>query len=396
MMKKLLLALALWPSLAWAQFATTTTTAPIGDSTNRIASTGFVANQTRIVLSAPLTLFVDNVAGSDSNDGLTSGTAFATMAKAFSVATTNYDTRGNNITVQAAASQSWTNISYSGYLAGGGALVLNLNGGTVTSSTANIGAITIYTGVGSTVTSTGFILQNATITCSGGGIGLEITSGFVILGTGNTFGSCPGGIHIEIDSQLSRLLAQAGYTISGGAANHEVSIASGLIDFNTAAFTRTITGTPAFSSSFALAQGAGIIFDFMTNSGSATGKRYIANTNGTIFTNFGGPNALPGNVAGAISTGGSYDSPGTPTIQAASCGTSPGPIVGTDQSGLLLEGTTATGCTINFSTTNTPVACTASLNSAVAVGIQALSATQLTVVHSSLSGALLSWSCPSP
>ncbi|HEX9613606.1 MAG TPA: hypothetical protein VGA05_08330 [Candidatus Bathyarchaeia archaeon] len=42
MMKKLLLALLLSSSVAQAQFATTTTTAPIGDNTNRIASTGFV------------------------------------------------------------------------------------------------------------------------------------------------------------------------------------------------------------------------------------------------------------------------------------------------------------------------------------------------------------------
>lgn len=43
MMKKLaLLAALLWSGLAQAQFATTTTTAPTGDSTNRIASTQFV------------------------------------------------------------------------------------------------------------------------------------------------------------------------------------------------------------------------------------------------------------------------------------------------------------------------------------------------------------------
>jgi hypothetical protein len=82
-----------------------------------------------------------------------------------------------------------------------------------------------------------------------------------------------------------------------------------------------------------------------------------------------------------------------PTVQGASCGTTPGSPAGGDFSGRVTEGTTATGCIINFAGTyaNAPY-CIAQLGTANAVGVTT-STTQLTVVHSSLSSQVLTWIC---
>ena len=61
----------------------------------------------------------------------------------------------------------------------------------------------------------------------------------------------------------------------------------------------TLNGTPAYGSGFAEVDVGGIIVcPGLTFSGSATGPRYAANTNGVIQTNGGGPNFFPGSSAG--------------------------------------------------------------------------------------------------
>lgn len=72
--------------------------------------------------------------------------------------------------------------------------------------------------------------------------------------------------------------------------------------------TVTLSGTPAFSVAFATASRAGVVqVNANTYSGSATGTRYAASTNGVIFTNTGGSATyLPGNGAGTTATGGQY------------------------------------------------------------------------------------------
>ena len=73
--------------------------------------------------------------------------------------------------------------------------------------------------------------------------------------------------------------------------------------------TITISGSPSFSSvAFAEAAYLGEIDCYsVTFTGTATGPRYKVSENGVIFTNGGGPNYLPGNSAGTISSGGRYD-----------------------------------------------------------------------------------------
>lgn len=94
------------------------------------------------------------------------------------------------------------------------------------------------------------------------------------------------------------------YTISGAASSHWVVSDSAYLEVRSR--TVTITGTPAFNP-FAFAVRCGVTFvGSDTFSGSATGPRYIVNTNAIIETSAGGANYLPANSAGSSATGGQY------------------------------------------------------------------------------------------
>ncbi len=71
--------------------------------------------------------------------------------------------------------------------------------------------------------------------------------------------------------------------------------------------THTIEDTPALSYATAAANDMGYIASFSTTwSGSATGKRYIVDSNSLIETSGAGANYFPGNSAGTTATGGQY------------------------------------------------------------------------------------------
>jgi hypothetical protein len=72
-----------------------------------------------------------------------------------------------------------------------------------------------------------------------------------------------------------------------------------------AAKTITLTGTPAFNQ-FVYGSRIGLLqVCLATFSGSATGMRYLIDTNSVIFTN-AGATFLPGNAAGTLLSGGQY------------------------------------------------------------------------------------------
>lgn len=100
------------------------------------------------------------------------------------------------------------------------------------------------------------------------------------------------------------------YKISGSAPAHIQTYGTGAFinyRFN-GAMTVTLTGTPAFSTAYAVAAGGYLEQDssLISFSGSATGSRYAATNNGTIYTAGAGATFLPGNAGGSTSAGGLY------------------------------------------------------------------------------------------
>ena len=117
------------------------------------------------------------------------------------------------------------------------------------------------------------------------------------------FGVCASS-HINVAAGAT-CFATGNYTISGGASWHYGSFSNGLI--TVAGLTITLTGTPAFSVAFCVAQTTGIVVaNANSYSGSATGVRYNIILNAVVNTAGGGANYFPGNSAGTTATGGQY------------------------------------------------------------------------------------------
>jgi hypothetical protein len=128
-------------------------------------------------------------------------------------------------------------------------------------------------------------------------------SSLVIIDGPVIFGTCTG-VHI-VTNTSGAVWVNSGYSIVGGAAHHWLSENYGLVSVNVPVNV-TLTGNPAFSSSFARSWIASIYAPGITFSGSATGARYLADGNGVIYVNGAGANYFPGNSAGSTLAGGQY------------------------------------------------------------------------------------------
>lgn len=268
----------------------------------------WVPKSSKTILTADTIYFFDSVNGNDNNSGLSSGTGAFKSFAVVNALVNSIDTNGKLLTLSLASGQSWSNFSLTVPVLGGGVVVLNGNSDTITTTTS-AAAVTcqIQAGGGGALFNSSFLIENCTLTASGGGNCLDILSGNAVIYTGNTFGAVTGaGSHILVDSNNSRLFCQGNYTISGGATNHMSSLGNALIDYNNPGITVTLSGTPAFSGAFAFAEIGGALVSLLAYSGSATGTRYSAISNGVIYTNGAGATYFPGNGAGSTATGGQY------------------------------------------------------------------------------------------
>lgn len=260
-----------------------------------LSSSGFAPRE---VLTANRTYYV-RTDGSNSYTGLvdSAGGAFLTIQKALDVCAT-IDFNGFTVTVQVGDG------TYTGAIivpvtvgqAGVGNFILQGNSGTPANVLISVtSADAINCPNGSRITIKDFEIRTTTS-------GFAINCGGTLAWNNIRFGACA----------WSQILAQGGgfayntgnYAITGGAQRHWHASHGGNVQVSNA--TVTISGTPAFSDEFALAT-QGIIRAFTnTYSGSATGKRYEADMNGSIQTFGAGATALPGNVAGTVARGGQY------------------------------------------------------------------------------------------
>lgn len=252
-------------------------------------------------LTANRTYYVATT-GNNSNNGLAVGTPFLTIQKALDTVFGTLDLGGFNVFIQVADG------TYNG-------------ANSVGSPQVGAGIVTV---VGNTTTPANVIISTTSADCFlASGSAQYVVSGMELRTT--TSGQCVhavgAGTKIEIGSAIrfgacasSHMLAEisglvtvaANYSIVGGAQVHMNSAAAGFI--NCTSRTITLTGTPAFSVVFALAEGTGTtIYAFSnTYSGSATGTRYISAWLAYIHTNGGGASYFPGNAAGSVNNSGLY------------------------------------------------------------------------------------------
>jgi hypothetical protein len=246
----------------------------------------------RELLTSDRTYYV-RMDGNDSNTGLANNSAgaFLTIQKAVDVAGA-LDSSIYNVIVQV-ADGTYTGVTTLKKLLGSGYLIIKGNLSTpanVLISTTSLNCFQAGT-VGGLFNLQGMKLQAAT-----SGYGILSTIPNVIFFDTMDFGAVAAG-HAHIYNSASLVLCGGNYTVSGGGGYH---IRCGEMGYtNIAGRTITVSGTPAFGNAFAAAQNSALLFaPGITFSGSATGPRFSATSNGTIFTGGGGASYFPGNAPG--------------------------------------------------------------------------------------------------
>jgi hypothetical protein len=250
----------------------------------------------RVVLTANRTYYV-RTDGNDANTGLTdtSGGAFRTIQNAINVVS-SIDLASFSVTIQVRNGTFTENLTLKSYVGAGPVTIL----GDATTPANVVLAGGASPAVMATAVSGNYTFQGLKIT--GSSFSFLIQGGSVIAYRDIDF----GGTNVHIGSYGGSVVTKSGnVTISAGAVFHWLAKNNGVLSVSNN--TITLTGTPAFSGSFALAQNGGIIeCDSITFSGSATGKRYDVIGNAVINTNGAGASYLPGNSAGTTGTGGQY------------------------------------------------------------------------------------------
>lgn len=255
----------------------------------------------RPALTANLSLYVNPSTGNDGNNGLTAGTAFATLLKAWGVVC-GYDLNNKNVSINLAAGTETGGISSALAPVGTGTIfVVGAGSGTTTISVPASQCFLIAPSTPVTVS-----IQGVTLTSTGGhGI---IASGYgvlVVLNGDVNFGVVAGD-HMYATAG-GRISVTTPYTISGGAYSHMFAQQGGQILLSSIAV--TISANVAISI-FASADQLGIVsayaVTYALGGHTVTATRYYATGNSIIYTNAGGANYFPGTIAGSTATGGQY------------------------------------------------------------------------------------------
>lgn len=232
--------------------------------------------------------------GSDGNDGLSAGTPFATIQKAIDTALA-LDCARHDVTIQL-ADGSYAGANVSRPLLGGGRLTV-LGNETTPSSVVLSGGLSFANGVHAKVAGLRIAIATDLIHALSVGHGVTLRIGKMEFGAVGA-----NADHIFCDNPC-RVLLEDNYTITGGARRH-MNIGAGYL--SGAGRTVTLTGTPAFTQFAAVSHCGTIALSSATVVGSATGSRYLADTNGVIDTFGKAATFLPGSTAGTNPSGGIY------------------------------------------------------------------------------------------
>jgi hypothetical protein len=270
-------------------------------SNNTSGSSTDITINAREILSADRTYYVATN-GSDSNNGLTSGSAgaFLTIQKAINIVSGTLDIGIYNVTIQVAdgtyvASDYFTCKD----AVGSGNIIVQGNASTPAS-------VVIDGGFYKNTSFTTYFIKNLKLNKASntGSSAIWVLYGANIQFSGVIFGV---NYYSHVNSSSGGICSASGnYTISGNANYHWLADFGSFIQAQL--ITITLTGTPAFSGAFTYTGHlSNITCSGNTFSGGANGQRYSVNQNSVIETYGGGANYLPGNSPGGTGTGGIYE-----------------------------------------------------------------------------------------
>lgn len=262
-------------------------------------------------LTADLNLYVNGSTGSDSNNGLASGTAFATLQKAVDVAT-ELDLVIYSVTINIAAG-TYAAVAFRS-VHGSGAITLL--GDETTPSNVIISATTAHAlgdPDGATPFLGRYVVRGVQITSSGGtrhGI-FAANPGAIIQFKKVDFAATSGHHWAATRGGLIGCLDD--YSISGSpTSSHCVASYGGIANWQNKGGAITVTISSSITVSPFVWQTANSIIradniTFSLGGGvTVTGKRYDSTGNGSINTNGGGASYFPGSIAGTTTADQEY------------------------------------------------------------------------------------------
>lgn len=262
-------------------------------------------NPVRTPAPSTLNIYVNGSTGSDSNNGLSTGTAFLTIQAAINLAA-SYDTgsASNSININVAA----------GTYSASNTLPTIVGAATIFISGVGSGSVTCTSTSGNVFSATSILgtwaLSGMTLTTSGTGIGTVYCSGFgscIQILSDINFGVASGKNHL-FATNGGQIQLGASYTISGGSTSHLNASNLGTI-VSTATITVTVSASISITT-FAQAVRMGFIYTggitYSLGGHTVTGTRYSANTTGLIDTLGSSATYFPGTISGSTATQGLY------------------------------------------------------------------------------------------
>jgi hypothetical protein len=261
-----------------------------------------------ITLTAPQVFYVNSTAGNDSNNGLTSATAFASLQKAADTMA-NWNLNGFSITVNVADGPY--NKVVLPTMSGSGQVFWVGNAATPANTviTAVNDFCVVANGIAHNLN--GFkIQQSGTI---GGGIAAGASA--LLFVKNIEYGACTGPHNMAVYGATIRFDGLA-FRITGGSTGNTFypgCFAFGQAGsvFDTVGLSAppllTLVGAPNFATAFiyvSLLTTCTLVYAAI--SGTATGIRYRCETNSVINSGGGGASYYPGNAVGTVATGGQY------------------------------------------------------------------------------------------
>jgi hypothetical protein len=288
----------------YKDYANTLCQAPNSTDLTQLLKAIFGIFNSNLLLSAS-TYYVNGTTGSDSNDGLTSSTAFKTLQKA-AVASTRYNLNGFSVTVNVAAGLY------------GPVNLPPVNGsGTVNfvGDTANPINCIIHANTGPAVAVNGgpyyfsgfrFESDASDLTRAWPGAGVFAPTGYLALLTCNEFGTCADGHMVTWGGAIGFINI---IRILGGGYCHIGGSFGGTIGGGGGAIKQYIIPNPVNITYFCTADRTSTVsprIDSITGKANVTGTRYAAQSNGVVDSSGQGITFLPGTIAGITNTGGQY------------------------------------------------------------------------------------------
>ncbi|MEA2757244.1 MAG: hypothetical protein QOJ54_3533 [Aliidongia sp.] len=253
----------------------------------------------RAKLTANTTLFVATTGSDVTGTGLTAGSAFATKGRAYSWAQQVLDLAGFQLTISVGAGAYTDLFTANGPIVGQTNPVI-INGAGMASVTVSVVGTCFVALNGASL-----LPQNMTLSASGPASACLAAGGSaaygmstVFVGPGLSFGSA--ALAHMVVAQGGEITLNSSYTITAGAQAHWLAQNGGSLNNGNFNITVTLSGTPAFSSFFAIAASGGLInpANAVTFSGAATGGRYSVATGANINTQGSGASYFPGSTVG--------------------------------------------------------------------------------------------------